>query len=135
MVIAISIVGILIVLLDFCFVGVNPGQAHSRKKKFGREICVFETSASSLQNEESNTGAKQFNFYAPYHLAKHSAYSFAFFRISVNISSLRLPNRIFLFVIYSLAEETDDLYEFTAEDCYRIMNTKKEGEFDRNRII
>lgn len=37
--------------------------------------------------------------------------------------------------MFSLAEEPDDLYEFTAEDYYRIMNTKKEGEFDRNRMI
>lgn len=58
------------------------------KEKFGREIRVFETSASSsLQNEESNT------------------------------------------------EETDDLYEFTAEDYYRIMNTKKEDKFLKTRKI
>ncbi|PRQ54135.1 hypothetical protein RchiOBHm_Chr2g0174181 [Rosa chinensis] len=58
------------------------------KEKFGREIRVFETAASSSsQNVESNT------------------------------------------------EEPDDLYEFTAEDYYRIMNTKKEDKFLKTRKI
>ncbi|XP_050382519.1 plant UBX domain-containing protein 1 [Argentina anserina] len=58
------------------------------KEKFGREIRVFETAASSSsQNVESNT------------------------------------------------EETDELYEFTAEDYYRIMNAKKEDKFLKTRKI
>ncbi|XP_061988730.1 plant UBX domain-containing protein 1 [Rosa rugosa] len=58
------------------------------KEKFGREIRVFETAASSSsQNADSNT------------------------------------------------EEPDDLYEFTAEDYYRIMNTKKEDKFLKTRKI
>ncbi|KAM5581873.1 plant UBX domain-containing protein 1 [Rosa sericea] len=58
------------------------------KEKFGREIRVFETAASSSsQNVDSNT------------------------------------------------EVPDDLYEFTAEDYYRIMNTKKEDKFLKTRKI
>lgn len=31
-------------------------------------------------------------------------------------------------LLYNLAEEPDEFYEFTAEDYYRILATKKEGE-------
>lgn len=29
-----------------------------------------------------------------------------------------------------MAEETDDFYEFTAEDYYRVLGTKKEGNIN-----
>lgn len=35
----------------------------------------------------------------------------------------------FEIVLWCLGEETDDFYEFTAEDYYRILATKKEGKF------
>lgn len=32
-------------------------------------------------------------------------------------------------------EETDDFYEFTAEDYYRLLATKREGNGDTNHYI
>jgi hypothetical protein len=34
-----------------------------------------------------------------------------------------------------MAEETDDFYEFTAEDYYRILAAKKEGNIDDGPIL
>lgn len=34
-----------------------------------------------------------------------------------------------------IAEVTDDFYEFTAEDYYRILATKKQGNIDDNPIL
>lgn len=52
----------------------------------------------------------------------------------LNITILRYLIE-FLVVIVCLAEESEDFYEFTAEDYYRILGTKKEGNFDHDHFI
>lgn len=110
------------------------------KDKFGREIRVFETSAASPSSHVvSNSGMQQhFNFCAFYLTPRYalslksSLSGLLSFGTPMNYSFCIPYNGLFYFDQYyflcCMAEETDDFYEFTAEDYYRISASKKEGK-------
>lgn len=78
------------------------------KEKFGREIRIFETVPATSSAQTT--------------LPENGSCNILFFLLNPPIDQL-LSNFLFKFC----TDEADEFYQFSAEDYYRIMSTKKEG--------
>ena len=97
---------------------VNQEKLAAAKENYGREIRVFETTTSSQTSNDPTNDGMHFFCKALTKLSNARCF-WAIECVLLKVDGL---------LLFNLAEEPDEFYEFTAEDYYRILATKKEGE-------
>lgn len=119
---------ICLLFLFFSFLKLISGQACSCERKvWARNPCVWNVTSVFLP--KCRVQCRYEELYLLCLSPKHTVC-----KLPINITVLRYLIEL-LVVIVCLAEESEDFYEFTAEDYYRILGKKKEGNFNHDHFI